>query len=271
MAMFHVLLSLATFAIALAALGLLVYLIGKAKWIIGQIERLNRRNDHQFRHLFRHIQIQGALHEQLKLPHPLPPTGGKAGSPDFLKALADHVLAAKPQRLVECGSGLSTVVAARCLQLNGMGHIFSLEHMPAFAMVTRDELARQGLSDWATVLDAPLTCQQLAGVEYQWYRADGLPSGEADLVIVDGPPARTGASPRYPAGPKLFPRLSSGGAIFIDDAQRPEERGVIERWRQEFKNIDFKVDTDGFQKGFCIARPIAGGPAADHQGGGSSR
>jgi len=82
--------------------------------------------------------------------------GGLAASPDFLKVVADYVLAAKPNLVVECSSGLSTVVIARCLQINGVGRVVTMEHMPQFAEITRPELKRQGLSDRAVGLDAPL-------------------------------------------------------------------------------------------------------------------
>jgi len=97
----------------------------------------------------------------------------------------------------------------------------------------------------------------LSGTTFQWYRTDALPGEPIDLLIVDGPPADTGDSPRYPAGPKLFPRLSSNGAIFIDDAGRPEDVDVNARWRQEFTELIFEINTQEFQKGICTARPIA--------------
>ena len=159
--------------------------------------------------------------------------------------------------MVECGSGLSTVVLARCLQINGEGHVYSMEHMPEFAQVTREELQHQGLAEWATVLDAPLVAHNINGQQFQWYQVDQLPTEPFDLLIVDGPPARTGPTPRYPAGQKLFARLSPRATIFIDDAARPEERAVIGKWQMEFSNIRFEINADDFQKGACIARRTA--------------
>ena len=254
---------IATLLVASLSLFASIYLVGKVKWVIGITERHKRSADNQRRHLFRQLQILQALQSELGLPHQLPPTGGKAGSPDFLKAVADHVLEAKPGHVVECGSGLTTTVIARCLQLNGAGHVFAMEHLPKFAAVTRAELARQGLSDWATVLDAPLVPQDADGKEFHWYRTAGLPEAAIDLLIVDGPPARTGNSPRYPAGPRLFPRLAPRGAIFVDDAKRPEERAVIERWRKQFNQLEFEVDAEDFQKGICIAKPMLIGSVPD--------
>jgi hypothetical protein len=53
------------------------------------------------------------------------------------------------------GAGGSTVVLARCLALNGSGHLYSLEHLPEYTRQTKAELARHGLSECATVVEAP--------------------------------------------------------------------------------------------------------------------
>lgn len=250
----HIFISMMTLLIASFSVLLSFYLARKVHWLFKLSERIKRTNDKQFRQLFRQIQVLQALQQELDLPRSLPPTGGKAGSPDFLKNLADHVLAARPSVVVECGSGISTVVVARCLQLNGTGRIFSMEHMAQFLEQTRAELKRQGLSDWASVLDAPLSKYMFSGQAFRWYCTDHLPDKPIDLLIVDGPPARTGSSPRYPAGPMLFPRLSPRGAIFIDDAARPEELAVIERWQTQFTDLNFDMNVDDFQKGICVAR-----------------
>jgi len=135
-----------------------------------------------------------------------------------------------------------------------LGRVVSMEHAPEFAVKTRTELDRQGLADWATVLDAPLIPHVLSGETFQWYRTDALPAEPIDLLIVDGPPANTGDCPRFPAGPRLFPQLSAFGAAFVDDAGRSEELAVISRWRKLFPDLDFEINTQEFHKGICTVR-----------------
>jgi predicted O-methyltransferase YrrM len=231
-----------------------LYLVRKVNWLFRIAERIKRSKDRQFRQLFRQMQFLHALQKELNFPKSLPPTGGIAASPDFLKSLADQVLTSKPKLVVECGSGMSTVVIARCLQLNRSGRIFSLEHLARFAEQTRDELERQDLSDWATVIHAPLRTYEFSGRAFQWYPVQDLPDEPVDLIVVDGPPASVGESPRYPAGPILFPRLSSEGAIFIDDAGRPEEASVIQKWRRQFTHLSFDTNTEDFEKGMCVSK-----------------
>lgn len=244
-------------ALVALSLALNIYLLRKVQWVFRRSNQLKRAMDRKFRQQFRQMQCLQALHEDLALPASLPPTGGKAASADFLKLVADLVREEKPAVVVECGSGLSTVVIARCLQLNGSGQVFSLEHMEKFAAQTRKELSRRGLSDWACVIDAPLERLECHGREVHWYRTAALPDLPIDLLIVDGPPARTGTSPRYPAGPVLFPRLSPQGAVLVDDAGRPEELAVVERWRREFPDLEFKSNVEDYEKGVCVARAAA--------------
>lgn len=172
---------------------------------------------------------------------------GLAGSPardplwsagvDFLALAVDTVLAARPAVVVECGSGASTVVFAQVLKRGAWGgKLFSLEHAPEFAAATRAELARFGLTDVARVLDAPLISHPIADAVYPWYALDGLPE-RIDLLVIDGPPGRTGRHARYPALPLLARRLREGAMILLDDAARPDEREVVVRWQAEFAKL----------------------------------
>jgi len=184
--------------------------------------------------LYRQIEALTALNALIRPVLPLPPLRAWAGSPDFLLELARCVMLKKPSVIVECSSGASTVVAARCCQLNGSGHVYSLEHERVFAEATRERLREQGLVGWATVIDAPLEVGIVSGDSYSWYTLHDLPDQPIDLLVVDGPPASLGPLARYPAGPKLLPRLSGRGLVLVDDADRTDERQIVQRWQDEF-------------------------------------
>ncbi|MFO1412793.1 MAG: class I SAM-dependent methyltransferase [Burkholderiales bacterium] len=180
--------------------------------------------------LYAEIQALLALERLLGLEKPLPPLRGWAGSPDFLLVLANAVLERKPSVVVECGSGSSTLVIARCLERNGRGHVYSMDHDATYAQRTRDLLARHGLSTRATVLTAPLETRTATGET--WYRDDALPADLApiELLVVDGPPAMLGRMMRAPAFPRLRSRAAPGLVIVIDDADRPDERAMVDDW-----------------------------------------
>ena len=200
--------------------------------------------------LYRQLEALTALNTLIHPERPLPPLRAWAGSPDFLLQLARRVLLRQPEVIVECSSGASSVVAARCCQLNGSGHVYALEHEPVFAEATRAYLREQGLEDWATVIDAPLQMVDLDGVGYPWYALDGLPDRPIDVLVVDGPPAALGPMARYPAGPKLLPRLAPNAAVLVDDADREGERTMVRLWQETFPEL--KANRVTAEKGLVI-------------------
>lgn len=186
--------------------------------------------------LFAQIQSLLALEKKLNLPDALPPMRGWAGSPDFLLQLAEQVFRSQPQTVMECSSGVSTVVMARCLQLNGKGHLYSLENSPEYAQKTRALLTKYGLTGYATVLDAPLVSE---GQSTPWYDMAAIPGniGPVEMLVVDGPPASVAPLARYPAMPRLKALLSSSPIILVDDAARDDESTMVNMWLNEIPEL----------------------------------
>jgi predicted O-methyltransferase YrrM len=229
-----ILLSLASLAVALLAL----YRTRGSeirRRVAGPIRDARTKAD---RGSYRQTEALIGLYRTLEPRRPFPPMRGWAASPDFLALVVGHA-ASHPSVIVECGSGVSTLALARACERAGRGHVWSLEHLPEMAARTRAWLAEHQLEGHATVIDAPLVPQTGAGPTAVWYAIDGLPDLPIDMLIVDGPPGNVaGALARYPAGPHLFPRLAEGGAVFVDDAERPDERAMVARWRQEFPSLE---------------------------------
>jgi predicted O-methyltransferase YrrM len=188
--------------------------------------------------LVRQLNALNALHAELRFAAPLPRLDNDGPArPDFLLTVARHALERCPRVIVECGSGVSTLVLARCLQLNGTGHLYSLEHDPEFAGTIRGEADRQGVSERVTVLVAPIRPVTLAGRQWRWYALDALPDVEIDMLVIDGPPSRVQPLVRYVAGPVLFRRLTPGALTFLDDADRGKEHRVLKMWARQFPHL----------------------------------
>lgn len=168
-----------------------------------------------------------------------------AAAPDFLRLIVEHTLTERPSVIVECGSGTTTLMLARCCQINGTGRVYSLEHEPAFAERTRSELARYDLQAYASVLDAPLVEHRLGTETFAWYDPGGLTAFAIDLLVIDGPPGQRQRHARYPALPVLFPRLAARYTVFLDDAARADEREIIRRWQRDYPGLDHRLlDTE---------------------------
>lgn len=222
-----------------ATLLLCAYTLHKVRMIHLMLHDVRDQSHRQNNCLFRQMEALQGLYTDLGLSRSLPDTRGWAASPDFLLELTRHALTDKPGVVVECSSGTSTIVLARCMQINGSGRVYSLEHDAAYARETRRQLERHGLTAWAEVIDAPLTAQEFDGATWPWYATDGLPrNAEVDMLVIDGPPQATRSLARYPAGPALFGSLSPGAAVFLDDAQRPDEQQILRRWADEYPEIE---------------------------------
>ena len=163
---------------------------------------------------------------------------------DFLQLITDAVLVHQPAAIVECGSGLSTLMLARVCQIARCGHVYSLENSEPHAMASRESLDHYALADYATVIYAPLTSYRVHGGDYQWYETDKLPDHEVGMLVIDGPPGRLQKHSRYPALPLLYDRLSSGGTVYMDDASRPDEREIVSLWQNKFPGVSNEyIDT----------------------------
>jgi len=201
------------------------------------------------------------LGTRLGLSQGLPYVRHWSAGADFLALLVDHVTAARPEMIVECGSGLSTLMLARCCALNGAGRVFSLEQAPEHAARTRAELARYGLKAQATVLEARLRPYTLGGQTHAWYDLDGLPEAVIDVLVIDGPPGRSAPLARYPALPLLHDRFGQTCTVFLDDAARPDEQVILSRWRAEFPDLVVTEVSTARGCGVLQRRPQSSGEA----------
>jgi Methyltransferase domain len=135
-------------------------------------------------------------------------------------------------RIVECGSGVSTVVLARLLRQRGGGAaIVALEHDAQWAALVTDMLRRESLLDIARVVHAPLEGDP------PWYACSALMEmpDHVDLLVVDGPPACAPGQGRRraPALAAFGPRLTEAATVILDDVNRPGEREVLTCWESE--------------------------------------
>lgn len=143
---------------------------------------------------------------------------------EFLAAVVSYGRrAAGP--ILECGSGLSTVVLAKVARQP----ILSLEHDPRWRDYTQTALATHGCLQ-ARVVSAPLRSYG----QFVWYDPPPamIPSDFA-LVVCDGPPLGTPGG-RYGLFPVMRSRLRRGCVVLLDDAGRDPEALVAERWVTDF-------------------------------------
>ena len=175
-----------------------------------------------------------SIEKLLGFDTPLPVTKDWSAAPDFLSIISRFCLDNKPLNIVECSSGTSSLVLAKCCQLNQHGHVFSLENDQEYVQQTRQQLKDFSLSDNCDIVHAPLKTVQLRGKNFQWYDLQLLPLMEIDLLVIDGPPGYMQKKSRYPALPLLIKNLAKECVIFLDDAGRDDEKELVRCWADEY-------------------------------------
>jgi len=171
-----------------------------------------------------------SIQKDLHLKQELPITLDWSAAADFLELIKNHCLRAKPKTIVECSSGATTVVLAKCCEINKQGKVFSLENGEEYAINTRNNVKDFGLEKYAEVIYAPLETIEVKGESYQWYESKNLPVKKIDMLVIDGPPGFIQRHSRLPALPLLFDQMADKSIVFLDDAARDEEKEIVEMW-----------------------------------------
>lgn len=201
---------------------------------------------------FRQIEALSALYYEARPNRAFPPTRSWAASPDLLRYLFQTTDTSGVRSILECGSGVTTIVLAYALRSQGSGRVVSLEHLEQYADLTRAALRDHELEDWAEVRLAPLEPVELDGRTWPWYDLGAVPQGPFDLVLVDGPPGDTGSYARFPAMPLLYDRMAMGGIVVLDDCTRADEREIADIWGERYPSL--ARETLRHEKGTVVFR-----------------
>jgi predicted O-methyltransferase YrrM len=145
---------------------------------------------------------------------------------EYLFACLEHAISHRGA-ILECGSGLTTVLVAAALRRAG-GTIIALEHDAEWCKTVTDCLTAYHIES-AKVVFAPL---KIFG-SYSWYDVpDSVLPKTLSVIICDGPPAGTPGG-RYGVIPRMRSRLGPGSVVLLDDADREQEQAIANRWTAE--------------------------------------
>jgi hypothetical protein len=150
---------------------------------------------------------------------------------DACALLARLVAKHKPDLIVECGSGRSTVVLAEALAARGRGRVVALEDSLQYGAETDRLIREHDLEDWASVRYAPLEAHDKALLTDKWYARNAwYDLAGIGMLVVDGPPGGSSRYARHPALPLLRDRLLPGCVIVLDDVNRDPEKTIMRHW-----------------------------------------
>lgn len=197
-------------------------------------------------------------------------------SPDLGLILLGKIRTHRYDLILEFGSGTSTALFARMVQACPPvptpdadqpcppPRIVSFEHNTRYHRKTTELLASQGLTELVDLQHSPLIETRFSDTPYLYYdcaeRLQALARQHAGqrlriLVLVDGPPAKTGPHARYPALPLVLQHLGRHAVdMVLDDFHRKEEVEIVERWRQmlQARSVHFTEEILPCEKGAIV-------------------
>ena len=174
-----------------------------------------------------------------------------SASDGYLDCCIQHALVSNGP-ILECGSGLSTLLIGAVAQRRGLGY-WALEHATVWETKVKRYLDRYNIRS-VVVCGGPLTNYG----DYLWYSPplESMP-GSFALVVCDGPPGDTPGG-RFGLAPIMRERLKPGCVIVLDDASREQELAIARRWEAE---IGASFEILGSSKPY-IEMTVLGGTAA---------
>ena len=159
----------------------------------------------------------------------IPPTRSWAASPDLLLTIADTIRKYRPGLVVELGSGVSTLVAAK----SGARKVISIDNSEEFGAKTV-AMIKEHRARGVEVRIAPLQPYANGSTWYDTSKIKDLK--KIDLLIIDGPPGSKNPEARYPALAELKDKLSANAVVIIDDVHREGERKLAEDFAKALPN-----------------------------------
>ncbi len=150
---------------------------------------------------------------------------GFSAQTGYLQTCIQHAMVSSTQPILECGSGLTTVLLGIVAE-RYKKDIVSLEDNLQWAERVRLELSALDISR------VQLNVQPLVNYgKFFWYAVTDIGlSGTFGLIICDGPPAQTPGG-RYGLLPVMKKHLGKGSVILMDDTIREDEQAIIKKWQ----------------------------------------
>jgi hypothetical protein len=217
-----------------------------AAGITRDIQKLSVENKKSSMLSYRQTEAFIQLTNLLDFKAAIPSTRSWAASPDLLLTIADVIRKTKPGLVVELGSGVSTLVAAK----SGARKVVSIDNSEVWGGKTV-ALLKEHKVRGVDVRIAPLKPYANGS---EWYDVSAIKDlKKIDLLVIDGPPGSKNPEARYPALQQFKDKLSASVIVIIDDVHREGERKLAEDFAKALPKHELTILDH--EKGTAIIAP----------------
>lgn len=184
--------------------------------------------------------------------------GSWALEPSSCRFLAAFVRALGAKRILEFGSGFSTLMMAREIAAQEGNYLLSIDDSPHYSKLAKDAFDGSGCSAKVDFRVAPLKPRFYGPrllLSYDLPKGLLEALGPFDLVLVDAPHADYG---REAVFYDAFPAMGLNAYLVLDDANRPDtERAYVRAWQAAYGDAIDPVLLEGIGNGLGVIEKLS--------------
>ncbi|MHB0997193.1 MAG: O-methyltransferase [Elusimicrobiales bacterium] len=189
-----------------------------------------------------------------RLEHP----GSWALDPSSCRFLAAFVRALGAKRILEFGSGFSSLMMAREIAGQEGNYLLSIDDSPHYSKLAKDAFDSSGCSAKVEFRVAPLKPKFYGPrllLSYDLPKGLLEAMGPFDLVLIDAPHHDYG---REAVFYDAFPAMAVSGYLVLDDANRADmERAYVRAWQQACGDAIDPVLLEGIGNGLGVIEKLS--------------
>ena len=199
-----------------------------------------------------------------RLEHP----GSWALDPASCRFLAGFVRALGARRIIEFGSGFSTLMMAREIASREGNYLLSIDDSPHYSALAKEAFNNSGCQARVEFRVATLRPKFYGSrllLSYSLPKGLLEDLGSFDLALIDAPQHDYG---RESVFYDVFPAVAPGGYIILDDANRADmEKVYVRRWQATYSGAMDPVLLEEIGNGLNVIEKISDAKPEFHRAG----
>lgn len=205
------------------------------------------------------IDLEAAKSSSKEYVIPFRHPGGRALSLDSCRFLGQIIKLLRPHKVLEFGSGFSSLVISNELRQQQAGSLDSIDNSRSWSQLTYEKAANYGLVDRVTFHVFGLGLRIYQGLPCVFYKIpdDFHNRGPYDVVVADGPGHEIG---RDGVLFEVFTKLCVRGYVILDDCNSDHMQQTVAMWQERFASSIILKEYRDIGNGIGIIKKVNEGP-----------